>query len=827
MNFVLSGLLFETYSCSLKSISQKMVLVRMHTLMLYSIVLVSLRWVEPGESVEVASSSSLFALPKVSEGFATGATKGKQSVELHTTGGSSSLTGLKTKNLSSGELPIAVKTQSFKVHEQLAKTTFFSLPREQVQFFSCGASGFGNSIPQTLQEFIERTGRASKTFRNTLSDEMVENFSWSVPVEKEQNLTSKYIRWTDMTRRFGVKVQNPDPENAEIFMSDDRRFLLPKFKLSVKEDNSNAFDVFFFQHAVKGMPPNQHHFNMGMRSEFLDAFTQNVAVGLIADRIKAIESQADAIRYKEMQLVSEVGGLEPFFAFDEEAKPFVGLYEHGIQDAMKKTEEDLMRIILEKASEQETEEAKKIAILTSAANDISKKILDSDIAAAVAANAGMPKDLGRSISNLVDGITGKPKTPSIESQKLTKLVERMVSGDISLNELEPHVYELVKAFGVPQFRRLSAGMETEKELVLKSKKKAPTIIDERSPFLSGDLTIKNTRGSVVYGPVRMYCPYFVIPKSKIIGKGLDDVLVFEFALRSQEGEHLTDDLRRPIIYKNIYNRRNNLETEIDDKSKCPDQVLGMRILDVDYDDFNSGNTGTKEFVREIIASSLQVPTRDVIFCDAKPGSTIVAFHTAHRDKVLQWGDIVSSREGQVNRVLQLDTEFPSFIDKNDLYITNVPVVELDDVDAVEPEIETDTQSSYRSTLKTGTPKTATTTSSPPEEKKSEGGLPTWGAALISIIIIGVVVTLVVLGILYFISKRKLKKEDDVVGKPVEALEYPEGTEHVGVKTEGVKKQQSGIIQPDHKTATNRVGVAVEVTTPSSDVAQHRRPKGLV
>eukprot|EP00922_Rhytidocystis_sp_ex-Travisia-forbesii_P024611 GHVS01036135.1.p1 GENE.GHVS01036135.1~~GHVS01036135.1.p1 ORF type:complete len:896 (-),score=175.88 GHVS01036135.1:311-2998(-) len=229
--------------------------------------------------------------------------------------------------------------------------------------------------------------------------------------------------------------------------------------------------------------------------------------------------------------------------------------------------------------------------------------------------------------------------------------------------------------------------------------------------LVGELLIKDANtGVVVYGPVQMNCPYAAVPVEEVERQRVSP-LMFEVKLKTLEHGVIGDELQQPLIvkrwvFRNKTKKINGQEegegeqgrsgvSEFEDakiaddgsadgshqgaigdkltdrfsqsslrENTCPDMMLGLRALDVDFDFFQK-TSEMQSFVRGKLAESLKVEPEQINICHATEGSTILAFD-AGEGLSNRWTEVLNNPSSPLHEIFQLDPVYPPSISKSHL-----------------------------------------------------------------------------------------------------------------------------------------------------------------
>eukprot|EP00921_Rhytidocystis_pertsovi_P011470 GHVQ01018529.1.p1 GENE.GHVQ01018529.1~~GHVQ01018529.1.p1 ORF type:complete len:803 (-),score=94.01 GHVQ01018529.1:5198-7606(-) len=728
---------------------------------------------------------------------------------------------------STGRTSNVMREVLFRSHETIADTKLMGLPRKAMQFLACGAPKFGNNIPRSFNEFVERTGKAWEDFRLKSSGLNFATFDWNVPLVESQ--TSRFVKWSEMARRLGVSVENAilASSSMDVYKSPDNRYVMPKFKLDVVLDTlGSVYDVFLLAPAGEGRAHGHELFQMGAPEEDL---VNHIELELHAQQ-EARAAAAAAIRkdvddrqhnLDKPDNVASFGGFHDgqpvFFSGDKQT-------ESKVDEAALALVNKLTGEVAQKVSEGLKEKEQKLQAVAETANDVTGVVLNkhtNDVLERLGVNSSPvtdPEKLQAGIEGIVNAVAGNEPTPA----------------ETAVNALESLI-DILPGKLLPQARvLLTDSIKTNVgEQILQSgiPLRGRALLLEKAPFVFGELTIKSIGGDTVYGPTTMYCPYFSIPETEIRSRN-GEALIFEIVMKTQSGEKLADDLGRPVLVKTVVSRGNDKAAKVDNVEDCPSLVLGVRVLDIDFAEFGmKPNSAAKEFVRKTLADSLDLTAEDITFCSTREGSTIAGFFNPDEDLTIQWQDVVTNQQTPIHRILQLDSSYPSYVDKDDLYglkpnwhdnnlsfpndssgvsTEGVPSIGEEGFDLItfpnhngsgqesveQPDVDVSLPRNFDLPM-------------PDADKSQSTGTAAWVWALIAIILIVVVVVVAVSLVLFISSRKKLKKDEDVIGgKPLEVMEpdhhhYPKNEDFA---TGDMQRQTSGIVIGEysgHGAAINR------------------------
>eukprot|EP00922_Rhytidocystis_sp_ex-Travisia-forbesii_P026753 GHVS01039171.1.p1 GENE.GHVS01039171.1~~GHVS01039171.1.p1 ORF type:complete len:1091 (+),score=198.42 GHVS01039171.1:92-3274(+) len=321
--------------------------------------------------------------------------------------------------------------------------------------------------------------------------------------------------------------------------------------------------------------------------------------------------------------------------------------------------------------------------------------------------------------------------------------------------------------------------------------------------LQGELLVKDAKtGAVVYGPVEMNCPYTAVPV-KAVEKVRVSPLMFEVKLKTLEHGVIGDELQQPLIVKRWVfrhkkkNEGGGLEEKIDTFSEseeseestdgvhdlrggdklnlydtslrdntCPDTMLGLRALDVDFDFFQK-TPEMQSFVRDKLAKTLDVEPEDVNICHVTEGSTVLAF-SAGDDLSNRWTEQLNDPSSSLHASFQIDPLYPPVLYKSSMPSAPPPSGTPDPVTApdysftdlpfpVDESIVLNPKdhNEYRGDNLVLLPHQIG--KGPPTFHKSGGGLPGWLWGLVAVAALVFVVGVVGLSLLMMVAKKKARR----------------------------------------------------------------------
>eukprot|EP00922_Rhytidocystis_sp_ex-Travisia-forbesii_P026033 GHVS01038155.1.p1 GENE.GHVS01038155.1~~GHVS01038155.1.p1 ORF type:complete len:693 (+),score=242.96 GHVS01038155.1:747-2825(+) len=660
--------------------------------------------------------------------------------------------------------------------------------------------------------------------------------------------------------------------DKSIFKGADLRYKTPKLVLAVKED-SGVFDLFLFApppppssssssttSADRARPDARSIYKMGVPKEDIDRHVFGVHTANQRRKEEAANLVAAAIAKREKLVTEGPEALLEVIAGLDAGQPFFALVPQDSAEVMRETQQLVVDATVEEviaaAAAEEADRKRKREMLGQTVSGITDVISSGGGGGGV---VGISDAVASAIGDVV-GSAGSVKLSPAEAA--ADSISKLANGEVSIGEIERLVSNAAKAVGKTPFRRLLEERVGERLRLLEDEggkleevqtdSTATRLVRETvtaarmvkasgvvgATFVFAELVVKNGKGDVLFGPQPMYCPYFSLSKRDLKRsydeeKEEEDVIVFEVTLRSQRnsGRIVTDDIDRPLkVTRRQFsptfptdddnsdnnsddNSDNNNDNNSDNKQvvKCPTLVLGVRLLDVDYAELMSSPQLT-QFVKRQLAASLN-SAQPLQICEARSGSTIIGFYPGD-EMTLKWDSVVSNPNAQIHRVLQLDQDYPSLVDKDDLFGDNEQEEEEGGGVSRGEEEEEDydyplyTASGGGGGGDGGQEVLRDKVLVPPIdadvnlEGGGGGGMAGWAWALIIIAIVIVVVIVGGLAVLYLMTRKKEKEEDESVVRGRSVGDFTDkADEHVGV---GGDKHKTGIVvQNDDSKAVNR------------------------
>eukprot|EP00922_Rhytidocystis_sp_ex-Travisia-forbesii_P024606 GHVS01036129.1.p1 GENE.GHVS01036129.1~~GHVS01036129.1.p1 ORF type:complete len:1274 (-),score=224.85 GHVS01036129.1:311-4132(-) len=497
---------------------------------------------------------------------------------------------------------------------------------------SCGDPKQGFAIPRGMDQFTSR-----------LTDRMSSNSILKPPLESTLpplspsiallEADSPVIRWSTLASNLGVRLEQDQGISTEgsggIYRGADLRYLMPKFDVDVRQDGAH-FDVFLFAPE----PPTVSSDGILKRGEDSDANPDgrpNVGGKLLGGRGKdkgVFGKRGIRVDGQKLFRMTGGGGLK-------------GRSKVLLSDNIKAKKENPIIALL--PSDQSSEDLQE--------------------------------------HNPAGTLVHRPFLSSSSSKSPPPLLQ-----------FPPPTYAADddSRLGPPAARLLQ---ETGRLM---------------RDSLVGELLIKDANtGVVVYGPVQMNCPYVAVPVEEVERQRVSP-LMFEVKLKTLEHGVIGDELQQPLVVKRwvFRNKSKKIIGQVDGEGQtgvsdfedptladdgsgdgkpegligdkltdkfsqsslrentCPDMMLGLRALDVDFDFFQK-TSEMQSFVRGKLAESLKVEPEQINICHATEGSTILAFD-AGEGLSNRWTEVLNNPSSPLHEIFQLDPVYPPSISKSHL-----------------------------------------------------------------------------------------------------------------------------------------------------------------